>query len=458
MARKYAYRMVALSAGALLLLCLLGWAAGALPVWDTTAGSLVTPSKEAAATARSISEPVTLYLVAAEGAEEAYLQVFLRNLARLSPNLSFERVPPADKRLSAYAEAALADNSVVIASARRFALLEQAGLYEYDQAYDYYSGSSVVTDMRFAAEDRIVRGLTYVTSDLPVAYLLTGHGEPAVGAGLRGALQDAGVGLTPLDLDAADALPPDAALLLINAPVQDLSANELTLLEQYLAGGGRLLVTTDATKAPPTRLSALLEAYGMRARQGLVLEGESKRYIQTYKQYLLPTISGHESVQASALSALKVTVPMAHAIEILPNPGSALTVSPLLTTGETAYLKANVNQLTTLDREAADTGGPFDVAAQAEGEGARIVWVASGVFLGDNAFQASEGANASLLGELLGWMAPLPGRTNYPVKSMMVSALMVPQAARVAMFVLWLGLPAALLILAAVKAARRRSA
>ena len=115
---------------------------------------------------------------------------------------------------------------------------------------------------------------------------------------------------------------------------------------------------------------------------------------------------------ASSLAALHVTVPMAHGIEILPNPRGTLTVAPLLTTGDTAYLKENINQLTTLDRESTDIGGPFDVAVAAEEVGqdatTRIIWVASGVFLTDNAFQASEGANASLLGELLGWMTPLP--------------------------------------------------
>ncbi|HML45621.1 MAG TPA: Gldg family protein [Clostridia bacterium] len=466
MTRKPAIRAAVLGAGALILVFLLNWGASALPAWDTTAGGLITPSKQASATIRALSEPVTLYLIASEGTEDAYLQALLRNLARLNSNLSYERVLPADGRLSAYSEAALADNSVVVASARRFALLDRAGLYEYDQAYDYYSGGNVVTDVRFAAEDRVVRALTYVASELPTAYLLAGHGEPAIGAGLRGALQDAGVGLTLLDLGKAGALPDDAALVIVNAPIQDLSANELALLEHYLSAGGRMLVTTDATKAPLTRLSSLLGAYGMRMKSGLVLESDSKRYIQSngqsYKQYLLPMISGHESVQASALEALKVIIPMAHGIETVPNLRDTLTVSPLLTTGETAYLKENINQLTTLDRVSADVGGPFDVAVAAEeaGQGAttRIVWVASGVFLGDNAFQASGGANASLLGELLGWMTPLPGRTNYPVKSMTAVALTIPQAARIAMLILWLGLPAALLIVAAAKAARRRSA
>ena len=246
MTRKRTIRAAAIGAGALILVCLLNWAASALPVWDITSSGLITPSKEASATVRALSEPVTLYLVASGGTEEAYIQAFLRNLSRLSTHLTFERVLPTDERLTAYSQTTLADNSVVIASARRFALLDQTGLYEYDQAYDYYSGSDVVTDMRFAAEDRVVRGLTYVTSELPAAYLLTGHGEPAISAGLRGALLDAGVGLTLLDLGNAGALPADADLIIVNAPTLDLTADELALLEQYLNASGRLLVTTDA--------------------------------------------------------------------------------------------------------------------------------------------------------------------------------------------------------------------
>ncbi len=40
----------------------------------------------------------------------------------------------------------------------------------------------------------------------------------------------------------ADSIPNDVYLLLMNAPTNDLSENEVTLLTNYLAAGGKVMV------------------------------------------------------------------------------------------------------------------------------------------------------------------------------------------------------------------------
>lgn len=458
MTRKRTLTAAAIAALALVAVLLLQAIASSLPLVDTTAGGLMTPSKEASEAVRGIAIPMTLYLVAAEGTEEAYLQALLMNLAALNAKITYERVLPSDPRLAAYSETALADNSVLAVTSQRFAIVLQTALYEVDTAYDYYSGSTYYTDMRFAAEDRVVRAMVYASAQIPKAYILSGHDEPAISASLRGALQDAMVGLETLALTALEAVPEDAALVIINAPTKDLSEDEITRLEAYLANGGNLLVTTDCTISPLPRLSALLADYGMAAEPGIVLEGDSKQYIQTYKQYLLPTLSDHESVQAAAFEGLSVTAPMAHAISQLPDTKEGLTVSPLLTTSSLAYIKANINQLATLDQEEADQVGPFDVGMAADDGTAKVIWVASGVFFNDNTFQVTEGANASFLSGLLAWLTPLPGRQDFAVKSMLSTALSYNQTAFIVIGALWIIIPVTLLVVAAVKAVRRRRA
>jgi ABC-type uncharacterized transport system involved in gliding motility auxiliary subunit len=84
------------------------------------------------------------------------------------------------------------------------------------------------------------------------AYVITGHGEPSIsdstGQGLSGAAslaQDVGIYLQPLDLRLAGQIPPDADVILLLHPRRALDAAEMSLLAEFSAQGGGVLVVRD---------------------------------------------------------------------------------------------------------------------------------------------------------------------------------------------------------------------
>ena len=254
-------------------------------------------------------------------------------------------------------------------------MLDAADFYVYDYA-DYYTYS-----VRFDGEQQITAALYRLTSGEPSqAYYTTGHGEKTLSSTLLDALEAQNIEAEPLSL-LSGPVPEDCALLIIDCPASDFAGaegavDETAFLQDYLDGGGKVLVLTDAYYSTPN-LDAVLAGFGLSRVEGLVVEGDANHSLYGYSYYLLPDYAA--PTESTALDGLDTSAPvllqMAQGIAITPADG--VTAEPLLTTTAAAYSKTAGYNMTTTDKEEGDLDGPFDLAvwAEADGTGAQVIWV-----------------------------------------------------------------------------------
>ena len=126
--------------------------------------------------------------------------------------------------------------------------------YSYDSSYNY-----IVT---FSGESGLTSAIDYVVSDdLPVVYTLSGHGEEELSTSFSSSIEALNVEVNSLSLIETGEIPEDADCLLILAPESDISADELSPIQTYLAEGGGLILITDPEHESGERpnLDALME-------------------------------------------------------------------------------------------------------------------------------------------------------------------------------------------------------
>lgn len=158
-----------------------------------------------------------------------------------------------------------------------------------------------------------------------------------------------------------------------------MTENEKTVLLEYLASGGHLLLTTDldaySAEAMPN-FAEIAAAYGLEAEEGLLFESSGYYYNYPYNLILQPNAS-HPIIGQLPTSNISVTATSAHGIKET-GEGTA-TITPLLTTSDTSFLKKNFRNIQTAEREDGDIDGPFYVGVSSVDEttGASLIWLST---------------------------------------------------------------------------------
>lgn len=223
---------------------------------------------------------------------------------------------------------------------------------------------------------------------------------------------DANIETAELNLLAEGSVPDDADAVMIAAPASDLTAEEASALLAYVEGGGSLLVFTDygsySTEGMPN-LAGILNTYGMEAQESVVVEGDPARCLNGYPYYLLPVIEQAEAAGDLADKSAYVLVPLAHGIAEIDSHRSSVSVEPVLSTSEDAYIKVDPNNAQTLEQEDGDiAGGTWVGAAATEStdEGtARVVWFSTSQILSSENDLRVGGANSRLVVSAASWLA-----------------------------------------------------
>ena len=248
--------------------------------FDTTSSQLFSISDQTESVVGSLETPVTIHWIVQSGQEDATLETLLERYQALRENLTVEKVDPvvSPTFLEQYDVGSVYNNSLIVESEARYRYVDYYDIYEYDYT-NYYTTGSV--DMNFAGEGAITSAVSYVVNDdLPKVYTLTGHGEGSLSSDFQSAAEQDNVEFEELSLLSAETVPEDADCVLILAPQSDISDVELTALQAYLDGGGRLLLITDPPQegAELTNLETLMASYGVHAVDGIVVEEDQANY------------------------------------------------------------------------------------------------------------------------------------------------------------------------------------
>ena len=400
--------------------------------YDISASKLYSVTSNTRSVVSALTEDVTIYWIVQAGEEDAVIEKLLDRYESLSDHITVEKRNPDVYPTFAeqYTDGTVYNNSLVVECGDRSRYISNTDIYLTDASLYSYSYST-----SFDGEGAITSAIDYVTNpDQPVVYALTGHGEEDLPATFADSLEKENITVEELSLLNTDEIPEDAACLIVYAPQSDISEAERILLEDYVAGGGKLLVMAGPVEdADLTNFYALLEPYGITAAEGIVVEGDREHYAFSTPAILMPDLADSDITTPLAEEGYYVILPLAVGLEMGENTTGA-TVTSLLTTSDAAFSKPDGYDMTSYEKEDGDLDGPFALAVDAAySNGGELIWVSSSAYLDDMYNAYSSGANVNFtmnaLSQLIGESETLSIRAkslnyNYLTISDSVSGLL----------------------------------
>ena len=430
-------------AGLIAFLLVIGvtWGVGKLPFAkvDVTAQHLMSMSAQSKEIVRAVEKDVTIYQLATESTKDQWTSELISKYVRENGHISYELLDPtgtkAQKMVASLGgitadmlEVLLEENSLIVSSGSRSVLLSPSDIYQvvYNQQALAY-GQYVLESQKYAADDKLANAILYVTrDDLPVMYMLSGHGETPAGSMLLSLLREKNIAVETLSLG-ENAVPENAAALLIEGMTSDLTDAETDAILSYLKQGGKLILLTDYQLNGMKNLETVMAYYGMEPvnNGSVVLDASTGyNYGADYPMYLKPDLTKHEITTELTTAGAKAVLGLPGALERNSIRRTGLNVVELMETSDGSYMK-NM-QTTTLEQEETDEIGPFTVA-MAAGEGdTRVVWYASATLFGDNEIAISNGVNLYLLRGTIDWMVEGVEQADIPQQELSSMPVSIP--------------------------------
>lgn len=386
------------SAAAVAAVVILNLVAATLPTTvtnlDCTASKLYSVTDDTKKILASLKEKVDLYVIANEDSSDEQLKSTLQTYSELSSNVQVTYVDPAvsPNFYQNYTQDQISANSVIAVCNERSKVIDYSDIYETTVDYQTYSQQTTGYD----GEGQLTSAIQYVTNqEMQTIYEITGHHEMTVSGRFKEAIEKMNLNLQQLNLLETDEIPEDCEAVVIHGPQSDFSKDDADKIIQYLADGGKVLITTQYTTESMTNFKRILETYHLQLNDGMVVETNDGNYYQN-PLYLLPNIS-YDTV-TSEIADEYVFLPYAQGLTQVPQDQDTVSYTKLLETSDQAFLKADVQNMMSLEQEEGDETGPFtlgisvvDTASQAQ----LYVYTSANMFT-DEADQSVSGNNASL--------------------------------------------------------------
>lgn len=428
--------------------------------FDISAAQLYSLTSDTKVVVTNLEQDVTIYWISQAGKENTVVEKLLNRYEELSDHITVVKKDPDIYPTFAqqYTEETVTNNSLVVESGDKSRYISYEDIYQVD-TNSYYTTGSV--SQSFDGEGQITSAIDYVVStDLPQVYLLSGHGEAALSQTLADELERSNYEtVEDFSLLNVDAIPEDCDVLLINAPTSDISDEELTMLQDYVAGGGRLMVLSGPQEsAELTNLQTLLTDYGVTVADGVVVDNNRDYYAFTAPYVLMPEIQSSDITTPLLDGDYHVIVPIGQGLTVGDDTGSA-TVTSLLETSSESFSKASGYAMTTYEKEDGDTDGPFSMAVSIQDSAAdgRIIWVATDYLLDDLYNSYSSGANLDFVMNGLSWMIGDPDAVTIRSKSLDYNYLTISSSSAAWLKVCMIGIiPVGFLLLGVDEVLRRR--
>ncbi|MBM6916307.1 Gldg family protein [Gemmiger formicilis] len=425
---------------------------------DISAAQLYSLTADTKVVATNLEQDVTIYWIVQAGEEDTVIEKLLDRYGDLSEHITVVKKDPDVYPTFAqqYTDQTVTNNSLVVESGEKSRYIAYEDIYEYDTS-NYYTTGSV--SQSFDGEGQITSAIDYVVrEDLPQVYLLSGHGEQELSETFTDELARSNCEtVSDFSLLNVDAVPEDCDALIINAPTSDISEEELELLRDYVAGGGKLLVFSGPQEEETLpNLHALLSDYGVTAAEGIVVDTDRDHYAFTAPYVLMPDIESSEITDPLAEGGYHAIIPIAQGLD---TSGADSSVTALLTTSDEAFSKISGYDMSTYEKEEGDLDGPYTLAVSIEDStaGGRIVWVATDYLLDGLYNSYSSGANLDLAMNSLSWMIGESDAVSIRAKSLDYNYLTISSSAATWLKIVMIGvIPVGFLLLGIDEILRRR--
>ena len=359
-------------------------------------------------------------------------------------NLDIVANPTAAARFQT-GDTELSPNSIVVTNAdeSKFRVISSTDLYDREYGYDS-NYQMTLTKNDFVGERAVTSAILYVTSeDTPIVYMLQGHGEVPFAnmAQVTEALTAQNYEPRSLTLSDGTVQLESGDVVMVVAPTQDLTDSEYEIMRTFMENGGRLYYASQygVTANELTNFNSLLALYGLTVDSGLVVEdvNASGRY---YRQQLMlmPNIAktdeqGNELAITRAFDdSSYLVLPQSQAIRTPEMKQSGIVYTNVLTTSDKAYIKSNINENTTIEKQATDESGTFNIAVAAdktnyddESKTSRVFVVGNAFFLAVDSYYTAYD-NSKLLISPMEWLVNRDTSVYVPSKSMGSYTMSIP--------------------------------
>ncbi len=426
---------------------------------DMSSQKLYTVSEDSMNIINNLQSDITLYLVAETGSEDNAILPLLRNYESLSSHIKVQLIDPVTNPtfLSKYDASDASANSVVVEGADRYKVIKYDDIYETQYKQDSSSAYGYSATTNFDGEGEITSAIDYVTtSDLPIMYVLTGHNEQSLSDTIKSDISKRNIETKELNLLTTSAIPEDADALAIIVPSNDLTAEETTIISNYLNNGGKAIIVSQYVQTPLPNFKSILSSYGMDIVDGIVVEGDANNYYRR-QDYIVPTIESTDITTNALASKLLALTPDAQGIVANSNVRSTVTIENLLTTSDSSFSITDYD-LTDMTKGENDIAGPFAVAATASetlsnGQTTKLALFTSYFFISDEITQTFNVSNLDIFMDTISWMCEQKSPVSISTKSlsepnnsitaaqanfwMIVTVIVVPLTIVVCGFVIW---------------------
>ncbi len=357
---------------------------------DLSTQKMYTLTEPSVELVKNMKDDVTIYYLVESGSEKTILQKIASKYDSLSDHIKLEYKDPVlyPKFASKYVSDEINPNSFLVVNNNN----GRAKYVDYNsmiiEQVDYNTFQSNVTGID--VEGKLTSAIQYVTTqNVPVLYATTGHSENEVGELFKTTLEKQNVKVNSLATLTTESIPEDCNILYINEPKSDFSEGEITLIKNYMAAGGNVVLVIDYLAEDFANLKTLLEYNGVGMEDGIICEGDGNKHVPQYPHYIVPNILNHDITNAVTSSKKFVIMPVSSGLSILDSKRSSLTVTPLFQTSDQAYAKVS-DSATTYEKEVGDIDGPFYTGVLAsdsfKGVTSNLVVYSSGYVFDDSSF------------------------------------------------------------------------
>lgn len=398
---------------------------------DVTSEKLYSLTEQTKEFMETLEEDVTVYVLANENTMDSLVVQTLERYQGLSKHLKVEYIDPAvsPKFYTQYTDSSVTSGSLIVVSDKRSKVIDYNSLYE--TSIDYSTYSTNVTG--YDAEGQLTSALAYVTSEtMPKIYNITGHGELEWETSYKSAIEKENVEYEDLKLLNCEQIPEDAECIMINSPTNDFSEDDTDKVLTYLKNGGKAIVTATWTESAMTNFESILDWYGIRIAEGIVVEQNADNYYQ-YPVFLIPEVQ-YSDLTSDIYNSYNIFVQMGRGLVANESEDDSTEVTTLLSTSDSAFSKVDVTSAT-YEKEENDIDGPFALGMKAvktenEKESTIIVFGSEGLFT-EASDRMVAGANVKLFTNSLSSLVEHETTVAIAVKSYELSYLSLTQSQRV---------------------------
>jgi len=332
---------------------------------DLTTQNLYTLTEDTKNVIKGLSDDITIYFIAQTDNEAEEFKKVVEKYDALSDKISLVYKDPTlyPKFASQFVDDEIEQNSLIVVNNTTGVAkyVSSSNLWVQEINYQTYSFDTTGMDV----EGQLTSAIQYVTSnDLPVMYVVEGHGEAAIGDYFKSAVGKMNISLDTISTLSSSSIPEDCNMLYINAPESDFSDAEATMIKDFLTAGGKAIITLDYNSAGLKNFLSILDYYGIQMINAIVMEGDISRHMAGNPVYIAPNLENNAITEKAVGNDIPVLLGACSGLAVSDTLRSTLTVEPILTTTDKAYAKNGID-FTTVEKEAGDIDGPFNLGITA---------------------------------------------------------------------------------------------